>query len=80
MSEGYLAKDYNITDTGVSFSCANEARARVYDRCCALAKENIRVFGDRRVMQEGAKYDWRLARNAAHGRRDVRDARHGDSA
>ena len=57
MSEGYLAKDYNITETGVSFSCANEARARVYDRCCALAKENIRVFGDRRVMQEGAKYD-----------------------
>ena len=48
MSEGYLAKDYNITETGVSFDCSNEARARVYDRCCALAKENIKHFGDRR--------------------------------
>lgn len=57
MSEGYLAKDYNITETGVRFDCSNEARARVYDRCCALAKENIKQFGDRRVMQEGAKYD-----------------------
>ncbi len=57
MSKGFLAKDYNITPTGVRFCCDNAGRKRVFDRCEELAKPNIKRFGDRRVMREGAKYD-----------------------
>ncbi|MBO5219414.1 MAG: hypothetical protein J6C52_08290 [Clostridia bacterium] len=56
MSKGYEAKDYNITETGVRFRIADGALQRVFERCEALAKENIKIFGDRKVMQEGAKY------------------------
>ncbi|MCI8387412.1 MAG: hypothetical protein HFE63_02960 [Clostridiales bacterium] len=56
MSRGYLAEDYRITETGVKFTCNNEMRQRVFDRCEELAKLNIKQFGDRKVMQEGAKY------------------------
>ena len=56
MAKGYLAKHYNITETGVQFSIADEALQRVYNDCEALTKENIKLFGDRRVMVEGAKY------------------------
>ena len=38
------------------FRIADGALQRVFERCEALAKENIKIFGDRRVMQEGAKY------------------------
>ena len=56
MAKGYLAKHYSITETGVSFSIGDEAIQKVYDDCEALTKENIKQFGDRRVMVEGAKY------------------------
>ena len=57
MSKGFLAKDYNITPTGVRFCCEDDGRQQVFDRCEELAKPNIKRFGDRRVMREGAKYD-----------------------
>lgn len=52
----YSAAAYPVTETGVSFSCTDPATQSVFDRCESLAKENIKFFGDRRVMQEGAKY------------------------
>ncbi len=57
MSKGYRSSDYRLTPTGVYFICENKARQAVYDDCEALAKENICMFGDYRVMQEGAKYN-----------------------
>ena len=57
MSKGFLAKDYNITPTGVRFCCEDAGRQQVFDRCEELAKPKIKRFGDRRVMREGAKYD-----------------------
>ncbi|MBQ8509652.1 MAG: hypothetical protein IJ493_07070 [Clostridia bacterium] len=56
MAKGYLAKDYNITPTGVRFTTADGSLQALFERCEAKAKENIKRFGDRMVMVEGAKY------------------------
>lgn len=57
MSRGYQAKDYKITETGIRFSCTDAGRQRVFNSCEELAKLNKKQFGDRKVMQEGAKYN-----------------------
>ena len=56
MAKGYLAKHYHITETGVKFSIRDENIQKVYNDCAELTKQNIKQFGDRRVMVEGAKY------------------------
>ena len=56
MSKGYEVKDYKLSKTGVKFTTADDAVTKVFARAEALAKENIKQFGDRRCMQEGAKY------------------------
>jgi len=56
MSQGYLAKDYPITPTGVRFETEDGGLRTMFDACERQAGENIRPFGDRRVMQEGAMY------------------------
>lgn len=56
MSRGYMASDYPISKTHVEFQCSDENIQRVFDRCEALEKENVKQFGARRVVQEGAKY------------------------
>jgi len=56
MSKGFEARDYQITPVCVRFSSEDAGLTHLYERCTALAEENIKQFGDRRVMQEGAKY------------------------
>ena len=56
MSKGYMAGDYAISPTKVTFQCSDPAYQRVFDRCEAFEKENVQQFGARRVVQEGAKY------------------------
>lgn len=57
MSKGYLANDYKVTETGVRFTCSDSGRQKVFHNCEELAKLNIKRFGDRMIMKEGAKYD-----------------------
>lgn len=56
MSKWYECADYSVTRTGVRFACADEGLTRVFTRAEALCRENVRFFGDRKVLQEGAKY------------------------
>ncbi len=57
MAKGFMAHDYKLTPVSVKFECENPAIKAVFDDCERLARENIRMFGDYRVMQEGAKYN-----------------------
>ncbi len=57
MANGYLATEYPISGTGVTFSCEDAVLQGVFEDCERLAKENIRMFGEYRVLQEGAKYN-----------------------
>ena len=56
MSKGYMAADYAFAPSGVTFSTTSEGTQRVFDQCEALARQNIKEFGARTVLQEGAKY------------------------
>ena len=56
MAKGFLASDYRYAPSAVRFSIDDADLQRVYDRCEALCLENIRQFGCRKVIQEGAKY------------------------
>ena len=51
------AEAYPISETGVRFRTSNAADQQVFDCCEALCKENIDVFGDKKVLKEGAKYN-----------------------
>lgn len=57
MAKYYSVKDYEITKTGVKFECSDKTVKQVFDSCEALCKENTKQFGDRKVLQEGAKYN-----------------------
>ncbi len=57
MAKYYSVNDYEITQTGVKFECSDKSIKQVFDSCEALCKENTKQFGDRKVLQEGAKYN-----------------------
>ena len=50
------ARHYPVTETGVSFQSDDEVKSYVFDRAEQLCAENISVFGDMKVLMEGAKY------------------------
>lgn len=56
MSRGFTAGDYRFSPSGVKMQTDDAALQHLFDRCETLAKGNIRRFGARRVLQEGAKY------------------------
>ena len=56
MTKWYMAGDYEYQNTGVEFSCTDSAVMDVFNRAESDAKNNIKIFGDMRIMQEGAKY------------------------
>ncbi len=53
----WRAEDFDLGETGVDFSCADEKLKAVFDDCERLSKENIKSFGDYDVLIEGAKYN-----------------------
>ncbi len=57
MKNEYIASSYNITKTGVKFKCSSPELQALFDDCEKAATENIRKFGQYKVMQEGAKYN-----------------------
>lgn len=56
MENLFHAKSYKFEKTGVKFECDDVKIKELFQRCEALAKENIKQFGDVRVMQEGSNY------------------------
>lgn len=56
MAKGFLASDYRFAPSAVRFHIDDAGLQRVFERCEALCLENVRQFGCRKVLQEGAKY------------------------
>lgn len=56
MAKGYMASDYRYLPSSVRFETRDGALERLFGRCEQLCRENIRMFGCRKVLQEGAKY------------------------
>ena len=52
----WLVEQYDLNESGVSFSTDNEMMKNIFDECEALCRNNIRVFGDYKCLIEGAKY------------------------
>ena len=57
LSKWYNAKDYTYEETGVQFHCTDDRIQNLYDRLTELCKDNIKQFGEMKIMKEGAKYD-----------------------
>lgn len=48
---------YKLPNSGVEFTCADDALKAVFDDCERLCKLNKKYFGDYEVLIEGAKYN-----------------------
>ena len=57
MSKWYNPKDYSFQPTGVEFDCSDTKIKTLFDKLERLCKDNIRQFGEMKVLQEGAKYN-----------------------
>lgn len=57
LSKWYNAKDYTYEETGVQFHCTDDRIQNLYDSLTELCKDNIKQFGEMKIMKEGAKYD-----------------------
>ena len=57
MSKGYVASDYSIMKTGVSFISDDPKLKSLFDRCEECCTKNLAVFTDKKVLREGSDYD-----------------------
>ncbi|MBQ9115406.1 MAG: hypothetical protein IJY04_00110 [Clostridia bacterium] len=50
------SKSYPVTETGVRFHTEDKVKAYVFNRAEDICEQNVAMFGDTKVLMEGAKY------------------------
>lgn len=56
MRDLFIADNYKLTENSVEFKTDDKELQFLFDECERLLKENVKEFGDYKVLIEGAKY------------------------